>query len=68
MVYFLAFSSIQGRTSVIVAHRLSTIRNADSIAVIQEGVIIEEGTHNELVAKSDGAYTRLISLQQHSQI
>jgi ATP-binding cassette subfamily B (MDR/TAP) protein 1 len=55
---------MQGRTSVIVAHRLSTIRNADSIAVIQDGTIIEEGTHNELLAKGDGAYAGLVRLQQ----
>jgi ATP-binding cassette subfamily B (MDR/TAP) protein 1 len=55
---------MQGRTSVIVAHRLSTIRNADSIAVIQNGSIIEEGTHNDLVSRADGAYAGLVSLQQ----
>lgn len=55
---------MQGRTSVIVAHRLSTIRNADSIAVIQNGNVIEEGTHNNLVSRADGAYAGLVSLQQ----
>lgn len=55
---------MQGRTSVIVAHRLSTIRNADSIAVIQDGTIIEEGTHNELLGRGDGAYAGLVRLQQ----
>lgn len=55
---------MQRRTSVIVAHRLSTIRNADSIAVIQDGTIIEEGTHNDLVARPDGAYAGLVRLQQ----
>lgn len=55
---------MQGRTSVIVAHRLSTIRNADSIAVIQNGNVIEEGTHNDLVSRADGAYAGLVSLQQ----
>ena len=55
---------MQGRTSVIVAHRLSTIRNADSIAVIQEGTIIEEGTHNDLVSRQGGAYAGLVNLQQ----
>lgn len=58
---------MQGRTSVIVAHRLSTIRNADSIAVIQDGTIIEEGSHNELVERSGGAYAGLIRLQQQRQ-
>lgn len=55
---------MQGRTSVIVAHRLSTIRNADSIAVIQDGSIIEEGTHNDLVVRNEGAYAGLVRLQQ----
>jgi ATP-binding cassette subfamily B (MDR/TAP) protein 1 len=54
---------VQGRTSLVVAHRLSTIRNANSIAVIQDGVIIEEGTHQDLMSRSDGAYSRLVALQ-----
>lgn len=58
---------MQNRTSVIVAHRLSTIRNANSIAVIQEGAIIEEGTHNDLINNPDGAYSRLVSMQQNYQ-
>ncbi|KAJ7553627.1 hypothetical protein O6H91_06G106000 [Diphasiastrum complanatum] len=54
-----------GRTTVIVAHRLSTIRNADLIAVIQRGTVIELGNHEELLAKgSSGAYSTLVSLQQ----
>ncbi|KAG0606707.1 hypothetical protein M758_9G161600 [Ceratodon purpureus] len=56
---------MQGRTSVVVAHRLSTIRNADSIAVIQDGTVIEEGSHDTLLAKSDGAYAHLVRLQQY---
>lgn len=54
----------QGRTSVVVAHRLSTIRSANSIAVIQDGNVIEEGTHDDLFAKPDGAYAHLVRLQQ----
>ena len=50
------------RTSVIVAHRLSTIRNADAIAVVKGGEIIEIGTHEELLAKN-GFYTRLYRIQ-----
>ncbi|MCO5553410.1 hypothetical protein L7F22_006931 [Adiantum nelumboides] len=53
------------RTTVIIAHRLSTIRNANKIAVLQDGIIVEQGTHRELMAKS-GAYFELISLQQNS--
>jgi ATP-binding cassette subfamily B (MDR/TAP) protein 1 len=53
-----------GRTTIVVAHRLTTIRNADLIAVIQRGVVVEKGTHDELLSNSDGAYSQLIRLQQ----
>jgi len=53
---------LQNRTSVIVAHRLSTIQHADEIVVIQQGKIVERGTHSDLVAK-DGLYKRLYDLQ-----
>ncbi|XP_052210326.1 LOW QUALITY PROTEIN: ABC transporter B family member 2-like [Diospyros lotus] len=55
------------RTSVVVAHRLSTIRNADQIAVLQDGRIVDQGTHSGLVENKDGAYFKLISLQQQQQ-
>ena len=44
-----------GRTTVVVAHHLSTIRNVDTIAVIQQGQVAETGTHEELISKA-GAY------------
>ncbi|CAM6101080.1 unnamed protein product [Calypogeia fissa] len=53
-----------GRTTIVVAHRLSTIRNAESIAVVQEGRIVERGTHDELIARPDGAYSGLVRLQE----
>lgn len=52
----------EGRTVVVVAHRLSTVRNADKIVVLEQGEILEEGTHAELVAKK-GRYLELISNQ-----
>ncbi|GAB2216531.1 hypothetical protein Drorol1_Dr00024306 [Drosera rotundifolia] len=54
---------MRGRTTVLVAHRLSTIRGVDNIAVVQDGSIIEQGSHAELVCRPDGAYSRLLQLQ-----
>jgi len=53
---------MRGRTSIVIAHRLSTILNVDRILVIREGAIIEEGTHDELVALG-GYYSKLFKLQ-----
>ena len=49
----------QKRTTVVIAHRLSTIREANKIAVVQEGAVVEEGTHDELLAKH-GLYMNLV--------
>ena len=58
-----AFSKMmEGRTSFIVAHRLSTIREADMILVMRDGHIIEQGTHEDLLAK-DGFYAELYNSQ-----
>ncbi|XP_073138939.1 ABC transporter B family member 11-like [Henckelia pumila] len=51
-------------TTLIVAHRLSTVKNANAIAVIQHGKIVEKGSHLELTQNLDGAYSRLIQLQE----
>ena len=51
-----------GRTTIVVAHRLSTIKNADKIAVIDDGKMIEQGTHNELI-NQNGMYARLYNQQ-----
>jgi ATP-binding cassette subfamily B protein len=52
----------KGRTSFVIAHRLSTIRGADIILVMENGAIVEQGSHNELLAR-DGAYARLYNSQ-----
>uniref|UniRef100_K3W854 Bile salt export pump n=1 Tax=Globisporangium ultimum (strain ATCC 200006 / CBS 805.95 / DAOM BR144) TaxID=431595 RepID=K3W854_GLOUD len=54
------------RTTIIVAHRLSTIRNADVIAVTQDGAIVEQGTHDELMRVPDGIYKLLVSRQMRA--
>lgn len=57
---------MRGRTTVLVAHRLSTIRGVDNIAVVQDGRIVEQGSHSDLVSRGgDGAYSRLLQLQHH---
>ena len=53
---------MQGRTSFIIAHRLSTIRNADLILVMKDGDIIEQGTHEQLLARG-GFYANLYNSQ-----
>jgi ATP-binding cassette subfamily B (MDR/TAP) protein 1 len=53
-----------GRTTIVVAHRLSTIQDCDTIAVIQNGSILEQGRHEDLIAKGEGgAYYSLVKLQ-----
>ena len=55
-----------GRTTLVVAHRLSTIKNADEIAVVDDGRIIEQGSHEELI-RQDGVYRKLYDLQFRDQ-
>jgi ABC-type multidrug transport system fused ATPase/permease subunit len=52
-----------GRTSFVIAHRLSTIKNADTILVLDNGQIVEQGTHEELIADESGTYYKLNNLQ-----
>jgi ATP-binding cassette subfamily B protein len=53
------------RTVLVIAHRLGTIRNADNIIVLKDGVVDEQGTHDELMA-SHGSYAELWNMQLHS--
>ena len=63
MVQDALFRLMKTRTTVAVAHRLSTIKNSDEICVIHDGQIVERGTHDELMA-IDGYYRKLHDMQQ----
>jgi len=54
---------IEGRTTFVIAHRLSTLRNADMLVVIEDGKIVETGSHEELLAKEEGLFKRLWDMQ-----
>ncbi|GAB2252720.1 hypothetical protein Droror1_Dr00005567 [Drosera rotundifolia] len=55
---------MSNRTTVVVAHRLTTIKNANIIAVVYQGKIVEQGTHDSLIKNPDGAYSQLVRLQE----
>ncbi|CAM8977767.1 unnamed protein product [Rhodiola kirilowii] len=55
---------MEGRTTILVAHRLSTVRNADFIALLQHGTVVEMGSHLELVGKSRSIYSQLVNWEQ----
>ncbi|KAK6932269.1 ABC transporter type 1, transmembrane domain [Dillenia turbinata] len=55
---------MENRTTVAVAHRLTTIRNADIIAMVHQGKIIEQGTHVQLIKNPEGAYSQLVRMQE----
>ena len=56
------YNLMQGRTTLVIAHRLSTVQRADRIVVMESGRIVEEGNHGELLALG-GSYKRLYDLQ-----
>jgi subfamily B ATP-binding cassette protein HlyB/CyaB len=58
---------MKGRTSLVIAHRLSTIRNADRIVVLENGIVTDTGTHNELLERENGLYRKLIELSRNEQ-
>ncbi len=58
----------KGRTSIVIAHRLATIKKADTIIVMDKGVIVEQGNHNQLLQKNDGYYKNLYEKQFSTEI
>ena len=57
---------IKGKTTIMIAHRLSTLRDADQLVVIEHGKVAECGTQKELLANPDGIYTKLYTLQEEA--
>lgn len=56
---------LKGKSSIVIAHRLSTVMNADQILVVKDGQIVEQGPHKTLAHQQDGLYARLLSIQSH---
>jgi ABC-type multidrug transport system fused ATPase/permease subunit len=54
---------MKGRTTIIIAHRLATIRNVDQIYVIKDGEIAESGSHEDLMTDRNGIYSNLVKMQ-----
>jgi len=54
---------MKNRTSIVIAHRLSTVQNADKIIVLEQGEIVEQGTHASLI-NLNGRYKKLVEMQQ----
>merc|ERR1712025_597477 len=52
-----------GRSVLVIAHRLSTVKNANEVVVIEKGKVVEMGTHDQLIQKEDGSYAKLVKRQ-----
>ena len=63
MIQYATETITKGRTSIVIAHRLATIKKADKIIVMDKGLIVEEGTHKQLLKKVDGYYKNLYEKQ-----
>ena len=63
MIQYATETITKGRTSIVIAHRLATIKQADKIIVMDQGLIVEEGTHNQLLEKEKGYYKNLYDKQ-----
>ena len=63
MIQFATEKITKGRTSIVIAHRLATIKQADKILVMDKGLIVEEGTHYELLERENGYYKNLYDKQ-----
>ena len=59
---------MRGRTCFVIAHRLSTIRSADTIVMLRDGTVLENGSHDDLMAIPDGAYRRMVGLQHGANL
>jgi subfamily B ATP-binding cassette protein MsbA len=62
MVQLAINNLMANRTVILIAHRLSTVKNADTIAVVAEGKVVEQGSHKELLS-SNGLYSKLVNRQ-----
>lgn len=59
---------LENRTAIIIAHRLSTVRSANKIVVINNGQVVEEGTHRQLLGKEEGLYSLLYRSQLRDDV